>query len=328
MTPHTPPPASSPGATAGAGSQAPGIPVTGEQYEISSGDYRAVVTELGAGLRELSHGGVPLVFGYEADELPPGAAGQLLIPWPNRVDHGHYEFGGTAYQLDLSEAGKGNAIHGLTRFAAWLPVRREQDSVVLRHLPHGYAGYPFCLEVETEYRLSPAAGLEVTISATNRGTRSAPYGFGQHPYLTAGPSAVDDWELTLPAAQWLPVDERGIPSGPVQDIEGAVCDFRRPHPIGSSVLDHALTGLIRENNGRAWAHLRTGGSQVSLWAGPDCPWLQVFTSDTLPGDRYRKAVAIEPMTCPPNAFVTGDSLVVLEPGETVTRSWGVLGNPA
>ena len=335
MTPDTPSLSGSPGnasSATSAGSQGPGIPVTGAQYEISAGDYRAVVTELGAGLRKLSHGGTPLVFGYEADELPPGAAGQLLAPWPNRVDHGRYEFDGVTYQLDLSEAGNGNAIHGLTRFVAWLPVRHEPDSIVLRHLPHGYAGYPFCLEVEAEYRLSSAAGLEVTISAANCGTRPAPYGFGQHPYLSAGPSSagsspVDDWELALPATQWLPVDERGIPSGPVQDLEGAVCDFRRPRRIGSSVLDHALTGLIRENDGRAWAHLRTGGSQVSLWAGADCPWLQVFTSDTLHGGRHRKAVAIEPMTCPPNAFVTGDSLIVLKPGETVTRSWGVQRNP-
>ena len=95
MTPDTHPPAGSPRNASSAnraGGQRPGIPVTGEQFEISAGDYRAVVTELGAGLRELSHGGIPLVFGYEADELPPGAAGELLTPWPNRVDHGRYEF--------------------------------------------------------------------------------------------------------------------------------------------------------------------------------------------------------------------------------------------
>jgi hypothetical protein len=29
------------------------------------------------------------------------------------------------------------------------------------------------------------------------------------------------------------------------------------------------------------------------------------------------------MSCPPNAFVTGDSLIVLSPGETVTHDWGL-----
>jgi len=327
MTPHPPSPAPQTPA-ASAGSQGASVPVTGGQYELSAGDYRAVITELGAGLRELSRGGTPVVFGYEPDELPPGAAGQLLTPWPNRVDHGRYHFGGADYQLDLSEVGNGNAIHGLTRLAAWAPVRHEPDSVVLTHRPHGYAGYPFCLEIDTGYRLTPDAGLHVTVSATNRGTRAAPYGFGQHPYLTAGASALDDWELTLPATQWLPVDQRGIPSGLVRHIDGAVCDFRSARAIGSPPLDHALTGLTRESDGRAWAHLRSAEAQVSLWAGPNCPWLQVFTSDTLHGDRHRKAVAIEPMSCPPNAFVTGDSLIVLAPDENVTHHWGIQAHQA
>ena len=78
------------------------------------------VTELGGGLRELTYRGQPLIISYEPDELPPAGAGQLLAPWPNRVDGGRYEFGGTAYQLDLSEPAHGNAIHGLTRWANWI----------------------------------------------------------------------------------------------------------------------------------------------------------------------------------------------------------------
>jgi aldose 1-epimerase len=74
----------------------PRVLVTGEQFELMAGDYRAVVTGLGAGLRELSFAGQPVVYGYQPDELPPGAAGQLLVPWPNRVDHGRYEFGGAS----------------------------------------------------------------------------------------------------------------------------------------------------------------------------------------------------------------------------------------
>ena len=229
MTPHTLPPASPvPGTAAGPAAQESGVPVTGEQYELSAGTYRAVVTGLGAGLRELSQDGSPVILGYQPDELPWAADGQLLTPWPNRVDHGRYRFRGADYQLDISETGNGNAIHGLTRFAAWALTRHEPDRVVLTHVPHGYAGYPFSLEIAAEYRLTAAAGLQVTISAANRGTRAAPYGFGQHPYLTAGPAALDEWELTLPATRWLPLDQRGIPSGPVRDIAGTEGDFRQP----------------------------------------------------------------------------------------------------
>jgi aldose 1-epimerase len=307
---------------AGSGSRPP-VLVTAEQYELTAGEYRAVITGLGAGLRALSYAGEPVVYGYQPDELPPGAAGQLLAPWPNRVDHGHYEFGGASYQLDLSEPKNDNAIHGLTRWAAWEPVRQEADRVLLTHRPHGYTGYPFSVEVDAEYRLTAAGGLEITVSATNRGTRPAPYGTGQHPYFTPGPAPLEEWELELPATQMLPADARGIPSGPAQDIDGTVCDFRDRHAIGTTVLDHALTGLNRASDGRVWAHLRSEGRQVSMWAGPGYGWLQVFTSDTLHGERHRKAVAIEPMTCPPNAFVSGEDLIVLAPGESVSHTWGV-----
>jgi aldose 1-epimerase len=300
--------------------------LTGQQYQIGAGPYRATVTELGAGLRELLSGDQPVIAGYDADELPPGGAGQLLAPWPNRVDGGRYVFGGTEFQLALTEPEQANAIHGLTRWAAWSPVRHEADAVVLRSVPHGQQGYPFCLEIDAEYRLDPVSGLHVDVTATNRGSHAAPYGTGSHPYLTAGMPSVDACELTLPAAFWLPTDDRGIPSGDPAEVEGTPYDFRKPRTIGAIRLDHALSGLARDRDGRAWAHLAaSGGSgmRVGLWVGEGYRWLQVFTGDPLTLERRRRAVAIEPMTCPPNAFVTGDDLLVLKPGETVTHTWGV-----
>jgi aldose 1-epimerase len=301
------------------------VPLTGVQYEIEAGQYRATVTELGAGLRELAFHGQPLIAGYEADELPPAGAGQLLAPWPNRVDGGRYVFGGTEYQLALTEPSRANAIHGLTRWTAWTAVRQDADAVLLRSAPHGAQGYPFCVEIEAEYRLEADTGLRVTVSARNRGSRAAPYGTGSHPYLTVRTSSVDGCELTLPAESWLPMDDRGIPSEPPEPVEGTEYDFRRPRVIGSTRLDHALTGLSRDDDGRAWAYLHAGGTgpPVGLWAGEGYRWLQAFTGDPLGPDRRRKAVAIEPMTCPPNAFVTADDLLVLEPGEKVAHRWGI-----
>jgi aldose 1-epimerase len=300
--------------------------ITGQQFPIGAGPYRATVTGLGAGLRELLFAGQPVIAGYDADELPPGGAGQLLAPWPNRIDGGHYVFGGTGFQLALTEPEHANAIHGLTRWAAWTPVRHNADAVVLRSGPHGQQGYPFCLEIDAEYRLHPASGLHVAITAANRGSHPAPYGTGSHPYLTAGMPSVDDCELALPAAFWLPTDDRGIPSGHPAGVDGTPYDFRQPRTIGATRLDHALTGLTRDRDGRAWAYLAANGgpgTRVGLWADQGYRWLQVFTGDPLTPNRRRKAVAIEPMTCPPNAFVTGDDLLVLEPGETVTHTWGV-----
>ncbi len=299
------------------------LPLTGLQHEIAAGEYRAVVTELGAGLRALSHAGHQLITTYDADELPPGASGDLLLPWPNRVDHGRYEFGGVGYQLDISEPATGNAIHGLTRWASWHAVESADDRVELRLPLLGRSGYPFCLDLRASYVLSPQDGLRVTVTARNAGSRPAPYGTGSHPYLRAGSGHVDDWELQLPAARWLPADERGIPSGPPQDVAGTPFDFRARHPIGATSLDHALTGLSTDADGRSWATLAGPGIEVSLWAGAGYRWLQVFTGDTLGPDARRRALAVEPMTCPPNAFASGTDLLTLAPGEVVSHSWGL-----
>jgi aldose 1-epimerase len=299
------------------------VPLTGAQYEISAADYRATVTELGAGLRELLHDGRPVIAGYPADELPPAGAGQLLAPWPNRIKGGRYTFGGAEYQLGLTEPARANAIHGLTRWTSWVALRHESDSVLLRNMPHGQQGYPFCLEIDAEYRLRPATGLQVTITARNRGRRPLPYGTGSHPYLTLPVSSVDECELSLHAACWLPTDDRGIPSGAPEPVDGTAFDFRHERQIGATQLDHALTGLERDSEGRAWACLTANGTRIGLWADAGYRWLQVFTGDALTPAHRRKALAVEPMTCPPNAFATSDDLLVLEPGQSVTHTWGI-----
>jgi len=211
----------------------------------------------------------------------------------------------------------------LTRWMPWAAVRHSADAVLLRTVVLGRAGYPFCLEMDAEYQLSEEHGLQVSITARNTGSRPAPYGTGSHPYLNAGAPTVDECTLSLPAARWLPADERGIPAGEARDVTGTDADFRAGRPIGDVVLDHALTGLSRDGLGRAWARLASGNTRVALWAGQGYHWLQVFTGDTLDATRRRRAVAVEPMTCPPNAFATGTDLIVLDPGSSVTHVWGI-----
>ncbi len=303
------------------------IPVTGTQYEIEAGEYHATVTELGAGLRVLEHGGTPLVTTFDADELPPHSAGQLLTPWPNRLAGGRYTFGGTLYQLALSEPSSGNAIHGLTRWIPWTRIAHYGHEVTLGSVPHGQQGYPFAVQVYVTYRLHAQHGLHVTVSAANKGSRPAPWGLGQHPYLAIATPTVDDCELALPADRWLPVDERGIPADAPRDVAGTGFDFRTARKLGDTRLDHAFTGLRREADGRAWVRLEGGGWRTALWADATFRWLQVFTGDPLEPERRRTALAVEPMTCPPNAFVSGDDLVVLQPGDTVTCRWGIRNFP-
>ena len=301
----------------------PTLPLTGAQFDIAAGDYQATVTELGASLRAFSLRGQPLVRTYAADELPLAGSGQLLAPWPNRIDHGRYSFGGVSYQLDISEPARDNAIHGLTRWASWRVTAQTADHVELGLDLLGRPGYPFCLELRASYRLSADSGLEVTLTARNSGSRTAPFGTGAHPYFVASGGEVDECELELPAACWQPTDDRGIPAGEPRDATGSDYDFRTSRTIGSTALDHAFTGLATDADGRAWARLAGPAAQIAIWLGPGYRWLQAFTGDPLGPEARRRAVAIEPMTCPPNAFVTGTDLATVEPGASVAYRWGV-----
>ncbi|GAA3976140.1 aldose 1-epimerase family protein [Actinomadura viridis] len=300
-----------------------GEPISGAQYAIGAGPYRAVVTEAGAGLRELTHEGRPLVLSHGADEPVPAALGQLLIPWPNRVDRGRYAYGGRLHQLDLSEPKNDCAIHGLVRTSSWGAAEHGPDRVRLTHRLLGAPGYPYRLDLEADYSLDAREGLTVRLSVLNTGTRTAPYGHGAHPYLTVD-EPIDDCTVTVTAGRWLPVDGRRIPTGPAEDVTGTPYDLRQGRGLGDQAIDIAFTGLRRDAAGRAWVRLSGGGRTAALWADESHPWLQVYTADHVPGDRRRRGLAAEPMTCPPNAFATGFDVIHLEPGVGWAASWGIM----
>ena len=159
------------------------IAPSGEQIEIIAGDQHAVVVEVGGGLRSYSAGGRELVDGYKANEMSSSGRGQALIPWPNRLQEGSYEFDGRRHQLPLNEPERRNAIHGLVRWAAWTASARETHRVVMEYVLHPQPGYPFSLSLGIEYALLDS-GLRVRTTATNVGTDVCPYGSGAHPYLT------------------------------------------------------------------------------------------------------------------------------------------------
>jgi aldose 1-epimerase len=298
------------------------IAPSGEQIELVHGDQRAVVVEVGGGLREYTLGGRTLLDGYGANEMSSSGRGQVLIPWPNRIQDGRYSFDGQEHQLPLNDVEEQDAIHGLVRWGSWITGDRAENRVVMEHALHPQPGYPFSLALSVEYLLSDD-GLLVRTTATNRGQRRCPYGSGNHPYLAVSESRVDLLTLRVPANTLLRSDERGIPVERLP-VEGTDYDFRRPRAIGTTVLDHAFTDLERGKNGRARVELQDpeSGTELTLWVDETYPYLMVFSGDPLP-DVNRRSLAVEPMTCAPNAFRSGEGLVQLEPGESLTSSWGI-----
>ena len=297
---------------------------TGLQIRLRSDDIEAVVTEVGGGLRSLRAAGRDVIAGFLPDQLRPVYRGAVLAPWPNRVADGRYTWDGERHQLALNEPDRRNALHGLVAWASWTPTRVDDSSAVLTTRLRPQPGYPFQLDLTATYELD-STGLTWQLDAVNTGVEDAPYGASVHPYLIAGAGRVDDWTLTLPADRWLDVDpERLLPTR-VRDVQDTPFDLRTGRPLRGAEVDHAFTQLTPGPDGRVHAVLRgADGTGVALeWRADGLPWVQVHTADRPEPELHRAALAIEPMTCPPNALQSGEDVVRLAPGGSHSVRWHI-----
>lgn len=298
-------------------------PLTGHEVQLRHGSYAASVVTLGASLRTLEHGGRPLVVGFGVDELRPVFRGALLAPWPNRVVDGRYTFDGQDQQLPLTEPDRGHALHGLLAWTDWQVASADEDTAALVTELAPSAGYPHRLAVSCTYRLSDA-GLTTTVTARSLFDR-APYGTAAHPYLTAGGAPLDACVLTLPADRFVETSgDRLLPAGERVVTEAPWPDFRVPTAIGVAQVDHAFTALRRDGEGQARVRLEApDGFAVEMSWGPELGWVQVHTADRPEPELDRAGLAVEPMTCPPDAFRSGVDVVVLEPDHDHTAAWTI-----
>ena len=296
-------------------------PPSGLQVELRHAGQRATIVEVGGGLREYVVDDQPVLDGYGRDEMASGGRGQTLLPWPNRLADGRYEFAGQTLQLPMDELETQTAIHGLVRWANWQVTAEAAGRATASLLLHPRPGYPFTLAIELTYVLDDA-GLSVRTLARNEGAVPLPFGVGYHPYLTAGTPVVDAAWLRLAAGRFLEVDARLLPTGRSTQVAGSDRDFRQARPIGELQLDTCFTDLERDEQGRAWVELGAG-RRVRLWLDRAYEFVQLFTGDTLPAERRRQGLAVEPMSCAANAFRGGLGLRVLQPGESFSGVWGL-----
>jgi aldose 1-epimerase len=296
---------------------------SGTQWVIESEGHRAVVVEVGGVLRSYTAGDREILDGFGTDEISPASAGQILAPWPNRIRDGQYTFDSQHYQLALTEPDRHNAIHGLTNWARWTVAEQSADAVTLEFDLPPQVGYPWPLTLRTRWSVG-ADGLRCDQEVTNTSDTAAPWGYSVHPYLQLTGVAVDDILLKVPGKTRVLADARLLPIGAVK-VAGTEYDFIEPRRIGDAVLDTTFGDVDFDADGGSAVTIAAsdGSARVTVWGDENFKWWQVFTGDTLHGERFRRSLAIEPMTCPPDAFRSGRDLITLQPGETWSASWGV-----
>jgi aldose 1-epimerase len=292
---------------------------TGRQFELRRGDATAVVTELAAGLRLYSRAGVHLTETYGDADIPPGGAGITLAPWANRIEDGVWHLDGKTQQLDITEVSRNNASHGLLRNTGYGLVDESEFSVTLEATVFPQHGYPFLVQHRVNYELDANLDLRVRQTLINDSTADAPFVLGAHPYFRIGEVASEDLTLTVKAGKRLVSDQRLIPRS-IAAVDGEF-DLSAGRKVGGLDIDVSYTDL--EYDGGTARHTLTApdGRSVSLVHDQSAGYVHVFVTDKYPG--RPKAVAMEPMTGPANAFNSGDGLRWLAPGGSYTMAWGI-----
>ncbi|MET0854922.1 MAG: aldose 1-epimerase family protein [Microterricola sp.] len=319
---------------------------TGEQFELAlqtpSGMLRAVITELAAGIRELSIDGVELMQGFDAEIAPPSCAGVLLMPWGNRIPDGVWvDAAGTSHQLAITEVDLNNAIHGLLRFAPYQVVERSDSAITLGAQVFPQLGYPFHLDTQVRYELV-ADGLSVTHTVRNVAAGDAPVTVASHPFLKIGGVPTEELVLTVNADTHIDVDERLNPTG-LSAVAGTPFDLRADSPLSRRVGDLALDDAWGDSHvvDGETAHTLTApdGRRVGIWGDENFGYVQVYITPTFPArgsragtndggepgtaDAVVTAIAIEPMTGPANAYNSGAGLKRVASGEEWVSRWGI-----
>jgi aldose 1-epimerase len=245
----------------------------------------------------------------------------FLHPWANRLGEDRFEVDGrrvdlTLPGLPLKRDGAGLPMHGLLTAAPGWRVDRHAElehggvlaaSFDFGAYPHLLEAFPFPHLVGIEATLLEGS-LEIATSLTATGEVPVPIAFGFHPYLCLPGVPRAEWVLEAPVAERIVLDGRGLPTG---EREPASIEAG---PLGSRTYDDAF---VAPPAGTAFA-LSGGGRRLELRLDSGYPFTQIFApTDT-------DAVAIEPMTAPTDALVTGgDELAFVPPGETFVASFSL-----
>jgi galactose mutarotase-like enzyme len=257
--------------------------------------------------RSLRHGGEELLGEVRGPGIPvvPWTSGiAFLHPWANRL--GEFGYGDVTLDPgspDLYVLG-GVPLHGLrSAVAGWEVVEHSDTHAVAGREFMDVAAFPFDHRVEVAAELD--GGLTLTTTVTATGSRAVPIAFGHHPYLRLPGVPRGEWEITLPVAEHVVVDERLVPTGerePAGDLDG---------PLGTRTFDDGYT-LVPDAGPFV---LAGGGRRIEVAFERGYPCAQIFAPS------ISDVICFEPMTAPADALRHSPAAVA--PGESFSARFSV-----
>lgn len=266
--------------------------------------YGIIYPNLGASLQKLSLNFVEMINGISNDQeglndYKNTYKSAFLFPFPNRISEGKYEFDQTKYKLNCNETTLNNALHGHIYnkpFSVKNSEANENNAVVsFFYVDEGKTkGFPFPYQIEIIYTFS-ANKIDINFNILNTGKKSFPFGIGWHPYFKTGNLNLNS--LDFEAENQYLLDEKMIP------LKEISLKFKTPLTLGNTFLDDCFIA----KKPKVSFICDTYKIEMDFSSTSKKNYLQVYMPPA------KNCIAIEPMTCAPNAFNNKNGLLVLEP---------------
>lgn len=291
----------------------------------NTNEYVTIIPSFGGNICELvlKKGGVlySIIDGDKsAKELIDNCCyrGAKLIPFPNRIKDGRYNFNGNTYQLPINHLQESHAIHGFIYDKPTNIIRsgasKQSAFIEMEYIYNGSVeGFPFSFTLIFKYILT-VVGLDIETKVKNIGKGDMPFGDGWHPYFSLN-EHVDDLFIRIPSTKKIVVDNRMIPAGELVNDDR----FRELAQINNTFFDN---GYLIEKQAKAITQLfsKNKNLTINIWQESHSDkynYLQIYTPPS------RKSIAIEPMTCSADAFNNYDGLIILAPEDEFRGLYGV-----
>lgn len=277
--------------------------LSGKTINLVSEDYTATIVTMGGAVAGLKYHDRDVIMPFNPQSIPISHQGKILAPWPNRISDGKYFFDEREFQLPITELSTMSASHGLVAWIDWKIQDLTSSSAVLTTHVNPVYGYPFLIKLTAHYELINGMGLKVSITALNEGKVDAPYGVGMHPYITCNQALIDDCKLTMPFTECFTLTERKVPEQKV-NVGTMNFDFTQGRKLGTTEIDHCFINP----DSRRMTTVSLENEEMQVYCKTNAPFVQLFT----PAKLGRKCLAVEPMSCPANAFNNQIGLIVLK----------------
>jgi len=250
---------------------------------------------------------------FENNVTGKGFKSCKMAPFACRIKDAQYQLNDATYTIEKFKLGS-SAIHGLIYDAPFTVINQSADDtqagVILMHQYLGTdKGYPFHFDCLVSYQLKTNNELTIKTSIVNKHSQPIPVQDGWHPYFTFGGN-IDDLLLEFQSAEHVLFDEELIPNGELKAYD----EYASLKKIGPTFFDDCFT--LNFDTCQPMCVLRDNAQKIQLEIRPDksYPYLQIYTPP------HRESIAIENLSAPPNAFNSGNHLIMLQPGAEASFS--------